>query len=845
LAQPSTIFARARSSPSAPAPCIRTQHTLQAHQDERRSKEASFEMANHDDAVSSRPPLSRFQEGSMNDRVSAAPPAQFLGPEALARFERQFYTGLEKQQQQQQHHQLHSQQNQRKYREQRAIQRTRSLSRQRERRPQSAEAHLVSLPYSTLHAGGDDQQAHQQAQDSDESSDQQSLQKKTGFLGRVRDAFGFGRTHKHPSKVQQEIEKRTSLQVLSSPTSATTTQTQPIAIAGASAGRTVDANGSTLIEGSRPPLPQFPASFQGTSLLSDRPSRDEIMQSYNQLMASGFFKAHAIQSTRQPPPGSGQGGGDDGHERRRAPPPAPLALLSSPIQHPPHRRGHRVSLSAPNSPLFGGTGYSPAAPPPVPTHAPPPPPSPAAARVMAEEQLKSRSSWESLRQQLRGSRKRTRAVDSDDNASLKSFSSTQHQQPAQAPTSVPSNSAAGVAVGIGRRVSKKLRKMPSIIASQVKGGGDEQSSSSSSTAAAAGGEQRPSFQLHERRSSKQQGKTKKRIGPPSFRLSQQKQQQQQSTSHGTGNHGGSNSLRSGSLRLGCVAPRTPSTPGPAPRLRKRPTSSSLWSTTAATTAVPGASVLPSNPVNNHSAPHHRHHHGIQELHHQHHLHGGGRHHKAIHSHTGITTVTGKQQQQQQSTRAAVTANWELMDVDDDEQHRMSVDGDDDIVEYGGDGEFNPNHEVDEGGDATSPSAWHPPIVPLDRRVSSLLQRGRLGVPSTPASPISPATASAFTFTSVDAAVAAASVPPPPEHHHHHPFLPLGVVPEADTNQQRGLGLSIPFDFGGGSCVYSAKPVRGVWSSENSDVVVTAEEVAEDEGGHGARSPLGVRYGEAL
>jgi hypothetical protein len=34
-----------------------------------------------------------------------------------------------------------------------------------------------------------------------------------------------------------------------------------------------------------------------------RPSRDEVMESYQRLVASGFFASHAIQSTRQPAPG--------------------------------------------------------------------------------------------------------------------------------------------------------------------------------------------------------------------------------------------------------------------------------------------------------------------------------------------------------------------------------------------------------------------------------------------------------------------------------------------------------------------------------------------------------------
>lgn len=36
----------------------------------------------------------------------------------------------------------------------------------------------------------------------------------------------------------------------------------------------------------------------------DRPTREEMLASYNELMASGFFRARAIQGTRIPPPGS-------------------------------------------------------------------------------------------------------------------------------------------------------------------------------------------------------------------------------------------------------------------------------------------------------------------------------------------------------------------------------------------------------------------------------------------------------------------------------------------------------------------------------------------------------------
>lgn len=43
-----------------------------------------------------------------------------------------------------------------------------------------------------------------------------------------------------------------------------------------------------------------PARAQETGDI--RPSRDEVLQNYHQLVSSGFFSSHAIKSTRQPPP---------------------------------------------------------------------------------------------------------------------------------------------------------------------------------------------------------------------------------------------------------------------------------------------------------------------------------------------------------------------------------------------------------------------------------------------------------------------------------------------------------------------------------------------------------------
>lgn len=53
-----------------------------------------------------------------------------------------------------------------------------------------------------------------------------------------------------------------------------------------------------------------PASFDGGAVSrpevagENRPTREEMLASYQELMAAGFFQARAIQGTRQPPPGS-------------------------------------------------------------------------------------------------------------------------------------------------------------------------------------------------------------------------------------------------------------------------------------------------------------------------------------------------------------------------------------------------------------------------------------------------------------------------------------------------------------------------------------------------------------
>ncbi|KAI0601848.1 hypothetical protein F4775DRAFT_356320 [Biscogniauxia sp. FL1348] len=225
----------------------------------------------------SRPPTSRFQEGSMNDRVSAVPPPQFLGPEQLKEYEKQFYTAP-----------MAKAATTTTHRDSRKKHRERPLSESQSLKSQSPKSPLSSVS----------------AQDRDQRF--VTHKKSNGFFSRIRDvlfsnrASGAQAQAQPPSHKQQEaIRKHTSLQ---EPLLAQRTgQLHPLA------------QHYTDMHVPQPPGGDNITSRNGAAL--DRPTREEVMQSYNQLMASGFFKAHAIQSTRHARPPT-------------VPPPMPMPMPS-------------------------------------------------------------------------------------------------------------------------------------------------------------------------------------------------------------------------------------------------------------------------------------------------------------------------------------------------------------------------------------------------------------------------------------------------------------------------------------------------------------------------------------
>ncbi|KAI0878859.1 hypothetical protein GGS24DRAFT_345339 [Hypoxylon argillaceum] len=341
-------------------------------------------------ASGSRPSTSRFQEGSMNDRTSAAPPAQFLGPEQLKDYENQF------------------------------SQEPPTLHEARRPRPFSASA---------IHRPVDVQEPQQAQQQQQQQQQQRGVihKKSTGFFGRVRDVL-FHRAaaggHHGPASKQQEVRrKHSSLQ-------------EPIQ------------NNHAPV----PPRPEYMHAGRTQSEvniaqmlpnprgLSDRPSRDDVLASYNQLVASGFFQSHAIQSTRHAPPTAAAGGRQTPvMPIDNQPAPRPRMRLSS-IRGPPRSGSVSPMPGAMPSPSPAGKSSREYAPPMMPAAAAPRTSLSSLFRPSIPDLHTSDS-----RHTLRG-RKRTRG-DSD-------------ETPVVSPEPQSSGSTSYFSQPL-RRVAKKLREMPS------------------------------------------------------------------------------------------------------------------------------------------------------------------------------------------------------------------------------------------------------------------------------------------------------------------------------------------------------------------------------------------------
>ncbi|EFQ32229.1 hypothetical protein CGRA01v4_00670 [Colletotrichum graminicola] len=189
---------------------------------------------------------SRFVEGSMNDRTSAAPPIDFLGPEDSTEIARRFHMDFyveapdagvfspERLQRQQYHQPLH--------------QHSQPLLHQ----PTVTYGH-VKRPSSSSGSQGS----------------------KKGFWGGLREKLSF---------VRDKGARR------------------PLSLDSKLLAQEGGSDNEVGVGAGAPPV-MAPAGGGGGGV-AGMPSREEIMASYQQLMKDGFFDAHAIRSTRQPPPSS-------------------------------------------------------------------------------------------------------------------------------------------------------------------------------------------------------------------------------------------------------------------------------------------------------------------------------------------------------------------------------------------------------------------------------------------------------------------------------------------------------------------------------------------------------------
>ncbi|TLD17293.1 uncharacterized protein PgNI_00188 [Pyricularia grisea] len=200
---------------------------------------------------------SRFQEGSMNDRVSAAPPADFLGStqaEDVIEVGRLAYT-------------------------------------------------TTASSDTTYNASRDNDKSKMNRRSVQSNiSGGSSSSKKSGFFGPLLDGLkeklGLGRS-KSSHNFGKDSRGGSSSSSVGSQDSVHAPPPLP----------QKPSSSAHMISNSAPNTPTFP-NFDAAAAATaggTRPSREEIMASYQNLMKSGFFDAHVIQSSRHAPPGSRPG----------------------------------------------------------------------------------------------------------------------------------------------------------------------------------------------------------------------------------------------------------------------------------------------------------------------------------------------------------------------------------------------------------------------------------------------------------------------------------------------------------------------------------------------------------
>ncbi|KAH8178333.1 hypothetical protein LIA77_03415 [Sarocladium implicatum] len=192
---------------------------------------------------------SRFQEGSMNDRASAAPPVQFLTndeniPPAT------YFEDLQPQ-----------------------------CHRNIRRKP----VPYTKAPTTTIRAIRDDESEESLPPKPKEKA---AAKKSSRIFGQVWDGVFGILSGKSSSNSSESSGRKKTPSMMSTASTATT----------GSKGATRDSKEVKLED--------LRARLQQNDSGTNRPSKEDVLQSYNELVASGFFSSHAIQSTRHSRPGT-------------------------------------------------------------------------------------------------------------------------------------------------------------------------------------------------------------------------------------------------------------------------------------------------------------------------------------------------------------------------------------------------------------------------------------------------------------------------------------------------------------------------------------------------------------
>ncbi len=191
---------------------------------------------------------SRFVEGSMNDRISAAPPPSFMGPEELLAYEKQFYL-----QPRGNHH---------------------------------LDANTIKRGNGAAHAGHGYQSSSHHRRPGSSTGQSFMNGKKASSAGSkffaplwdgVREKLHLTRSKSSGeiaagNKKEQQEKEQKRIRMMPAPAPA------PMSL-----------QPSPVVETGVPPQNLYP-------------SREEVLENYKSLMASGFFSSHATQGTRHPLP---------------------------------------------------------------------------------------------------------------------------------------------------------------------------------------------------------------------------------------------------------------------------------------------------------------------------------------------------------------------------------------------------------------------------------------------------------------------------------------------------------------------------------------------------------------